>query len=562
MSLTHVFRWSLVAAALAVAGTSCQKGGGFKGTDSGTDSDADTDIDSDTDSDSDSDTDTDSDSDTDTDTDSDSDTDIDTDSDTDTDSDSDTDTDADTDTEACPYECASAAVCAAVDGTVHDEYPCAPTSDVCCEWEPDTDSCPDEDCSEPCVRYVDLDAAADGDGLTWAAAFQAVQPGIDAADAADPCCSCDVWVAEGTYTIFQASAYDTVLLKPSVFVYGGFDGIEDALDERDWVAHETVLDGGGDVYHVVTGSHGAALDGFTVTGGNANGVSPHNKGGGFYNDVGADLLITHCAIMGNSALDDGGGMLNVGASPTITDCTFSLNSAVGEGSGDLTGHGGAMCNQDFSDPIITGCTFTENSSWGRGGAIYDFGSSPLFFDSVFAANTSGYDGVVYNTDGSSPAFESCLFHDNTAALWDSVAVYATWSSHPTLANCTIAHNNTTGGGGGVVAGIDSSFTIVNSIFWGNGDLEIGFYSTAPTVTYSLIEGGYAGVGNISSDPLFVDFWGDDFHLQPGSPAIDAADGPSAPEFDLEGESRADDPDTTNTGLGPPWADMGAYEYQP
>jgi len=41
-----------------------------------------------------------------------------------------------------------------------------------------------------------------------------------------------------------------------------------------------------------------------------------------------------------------------------------------------------------------------------------------------------------------------------------------------------------------------------------------------------------------------------------------ADGASAPEFDLEGESRADDPDTTNTGLGPPWADMGAYEYQP
>jgi len=51
-------------------------------------------------------------------------------------------------------------------------------------------------------------------------------------------------------------------------------------------------------------------------------------------------------------------------------------------------------------------------------------------------------------------------------------------------------------------------------------------------------------------------------LQPGSPCIDAADGTVAPEFDFLGNARVDDPGSPNTGLGPPWADIGAFEYQP
>jgi hypothetical protein len=84
----------------------------------------------------------------------------------------------------------------------------------------------------------------------------------------------------------------------------------------------------------------------------------------------------------------------------------------------------------------------------------------------------------------------------------------------------------------------------------------------PTVTYSDIQGGYPGVGNIDADPLFVDAAGGDLRLSTGSPCIDAANGPWAPEFDLDGNPRVDDTATPNTGLGPPWADIGAYEYQP
>jgi hypothetical protein len=71
-----------------------------------------------------------------------------------------------------------------------------------------------------------------------------------------------------------------------------------------------------------------------------------------------------------------------------------------------------------------------------------------------------------------------------------------------------------------------------------------------------------GEGNFWADPLLVDPENGDFRFQPGSPCIDAADGTVAPEFDFLGNPRVDDPDSPNTGLGPPWADIGAFEYQP
>jgi hypothetical protein len=54
----------------------------------------------------------------------------------------------------------------------------------------------------------------------------------------------------------------------------------------------------------------------------------------------------------------------------------------------------------------------------------------------------------------------------------------------------------------------------------------------------------------------------DLHLSASSPCIDAANGTTAPATDIEGNPRVDHLSKPNTGLGAPWADMGAYEYQP
>ena len=73
------------------------------------------------------------------------------------------------------------------------------------------------------------------------------------------------------------------------------------------------------------------------------------------------------------------------------------------------------------------------------------------------------------------------------------------------------------------------------------------------------------LNGINADPKWRNPASADFHLTAGSPAIDSADsGVSGwPATDLEGNSRYDEPNTPNTGVGPrTYDDQGAYEVQP
>jgi hypothetical protein len=127
--------------------------------------------------------------------------------------------------------------------------------------------------------------------------------------------------------------------------------------------------------------------------------------------------------------------------------------------------------------------------------------------------------------------------------------------------------------GTAIDSLDSTASLANSIVW-NDDL-----GEDVTATYSDIEGGLAGSGNIDMDPMFVDEAGGDLRLAAASPCIDAADNTAVPPdtadvdgdedtqeglpFDLNGNPRfVDDPETTDTGKGTaPIVDMGPYEFQ-
>ena len=84
-----------------------------------------------------------------------------------------------------------------------------------------------------------------------------------------------------------------------------------------------------------------------------------------------------------------------------------------------------------------------------------------------------------------------------------------------------------------------SLLLNSSIIWNNEDLfDEEVEDNVVSITYSCIEGGYEGQGNIHDDPLFVDPDNGDFHLQEDSPCIDAGD-PELPR----------DPDDTRADMG-------------
>ena len=110
-----------------------------------------------------------------------------------------------------------------------------------------------------------------------------------------------------------------------------------------------------------------------------------------------------------------------------------------------------------------------------------------------------------------------------------------------LIACTLVGNTSNLGMGGAAR----LATLVDCVVWGN--LGTGLVPTSDnladaTANYSLVEGGWPGVGNIDADSLFWDEAGGNFQLFVGSPAIDAAD--------------------PNSPLGPDGtrADMGAFAF--
>jgi hypothetical protein len=396
-------------------------------------------------------------------------------------------------------------------------------------------------------RVIYVDANSPGpihDGTSWDQALQYLQDALDEASLAGDVN--EVRVADGTYRPDRDWFYPggtgeraaTFELVDGVAVKGGYAGYGDP-NVRDVEAYETVLSGdldGNDVdvnnacdlvgeptrgensYHVVTGSGtdaNAVLEGFTVTGGNANGSDPDDRGGGMYN-ISGNPSVSDCTFVSNSA-GLGGGMQNDASSPTVSNCKFVTNAGVS--------NGGGIHNCNGSSPTITDCTFESNCAE-RGGGLHNTGSSsnPVVANCVFILNSSAIRGAGADNYGNQALTRNCLFVANSAPAG---AGMHNWNSSGHVTNCTFAANAALNGGGGMY-NKGSTTVVTNCILWGNTDLmgagESGqIFGLGTIVNYSCVQGWtgvFGGAGNFDEDPCFADPCGGDYHLKSESGRCD------------------------------------------
>ena len=379
----------------------------------------------------------------------------------------------------------------------------------------------------------------------------------------------EIWVAAGTHrptTGLDRSA--TFQLKSGVAIYGGFAGMETALDRRNPATNVTRLSGdlkGNDnsnvnmyepsradnSYHVVTGATGATLDGFTITAGNAAGSPNDMGGGGMYNALGSNPMLVNIIFSRNSA-QYGGGMSNTTSSPTLANVTFDDNSA--------SYYGGGMLNSANSNPMLTNVVFSRNSA-SSGGGMSNYSSNPTLTNVTFSNNSAGDGGGMFNYS-SNPKLTNVTFSGNSAD--EGGGGMFNGSGSPTLTNVTFSGNSADEGGGGMLNG-SSSPQIRNTIFWDNTSKFFGeqiynpHASSMPNVSDSVVQGGCpAGTictSIITTNPMLGTLsdhggFSQTIPLLENSSAIDTGNDAVCPDTDQRG--------VTRPGNGS--CDIGAYEY--
>jgi hypothetical protein len=250
-------------------------------------------------------------------------------------------------------------------------------------------------------------------------------------------------------------------------------------------------------------------------------------GGGIYTTV-SSFTMTDCTIDGNEYE----GFYSSSSNASFTNCTINNNGSYGIYSGTSSTFEQCTITNNGGTGIYAGSSSTFNLCSSSGNTVYGFYvvESGFFTNCIANNNTIG----GYYIGSYSSELINCLAVDN-----DSTGMYLNNSS-TLIRNCAISGNGT-----GVYAGGNSGPAFMNVILYDNtseleGDSDATMSFDYSDVQDGSIYGAWAnGTGNIDSDPVFVG--GGDYHLQNGSPCIDAGN-PSGTYNDADGSRN----------------DMGAY----
>lgn len=394
--------------------------------------------------------------------------------------------------------------------------------------------------------FVKEDATGINDGTSWANAYNSLQTALSFASNGD-----SIFVAKGIYIPHSSDRTVSFALKNGVKIFGGFAGNEvinsTTITNRDFVINESILSGDllsndneftnnvENSYHIVTAdaysftsiSSQTLLDGFTISGGNANDPATstiNNKGAGIYCRAG----------------------FNKQSSPSLKNITFKFNVAKYGGAAYFD----AYTTNGISSPLLNNIVFENNTATYAGGAVYNSGAigtcSPVFDNAIFQYNIAqGYDGggAIYNMGFNgqcNPYIKGVKFFMNTANYNGSaISSKAGQTSgnyggsiNITLLNSTFIKNNNNVVSNRAEGTGSTNINATNVILWDSTPNEVYNSGNANAFfDYCLINNSNgSGTGwnnsfgtdsgnNLDSEPFFIDEQNGDVTLKSISPAL-------------------------------------------
>ena len=322
----------------------------------------------------------------------------------------------------------------------------------------------------------------------------------------------------------------------------------------------------------------------------------------FHNDGATSALYIQASSSGAIAVSNSSFTENEGTAPgdtgaaTLVSDTGAISitgSSFIQNHGDNIG-GGANAGSNTGNVVVANNTFERNTaSMGAGVFAGSNSGNVTVSNNTFAENEGNWGGGAYvQTDSGNLTITNNTFIKNAAEQRGGAACidFGSFGGQPGTGTADIINNTIydnevdpgTDGGGLYLELYDNTLTanIYNNIIWANREPgaasddiyvndDVNNDGTGAQVnlrnndynTFYIRDGDHRSTNaNISDDPLWQDPVVGDFHLQAGSPCVDAGQNgaPGIPPTDFEGDSRTID----GNGDGSSVADMGADEYNP
>lgn len=266
--------------------------------------------------------------------------------------------------------------------------------------------------------------------------------------------------------------------------------------------------------------------------------------------------IVNSEIINNGSLALNGGGIYVSGSCSINNCTIKNNIA-------KSGGGISASLNFFEQVVINNCQIDSNFATHSGGGIYSAMGGFILKNSVVSNNSATFGGGIYALDANNyysgnNQISNNLIYKNYA-VEKGAGLFVRGSYGAEINQVTFIGNYAGVVGGGIFNDkiFSEPMSISNSILWNNSPDQAADSIDYMNITYTDIQGGWPGTGNINSNPLFKSPSTNDYSLTwanfpiidyTHSPCIDAGDPASDP-----------DPDGTLTDLGARFFDQSIQQ---